>query len=170
MIVFLFSAVAGSSIAQQEEATRFSRNAIYFEFLGQGFLYSINYDHRFTPHIGVRAGLSFWSLPFLWSDINVSAFPIMFTYLTGNGNRHFEVALGVVPAIIANNGGSFFGLDLQGTKDFAVFGTATIGYRSQPRKGGFLFRIGLTPLFTFNFKRAILIVGLSLGYAFGPPD
>jgi hypothetical protein len=40
--------------------------------------------------------------------------------------------------------------------------TATIGYRSQPKEGGFLFRIGFTPLFDFS-DFILPWIGLSVG-------
>jgi len=152
----------------QEEPTPFSRSAIYVEGLGQGILYSVNYDYRFTPHFGVRAGFTSWSLPifavFSVGELSFTGFPITVNYLSGDRTSHLELGIGIVPARFTMQGQEiFFGTEYEG-EGSTVLGTATLGYRAQPRDGGFVFRIGLTPLFTF--KKAILTGGLSLGVAF----
>jgi hypothetical protein len=88
------------------------------------------------------------------AELKFTGFPIMVNLLTGEETSHFELGIGVVPGT--------FSLDfLEGS---GVLGTATIGYRAQPRDGGFVFRIGLTPLFTL--KGSQITGGLSLGFAF----
>ncbi len=169
MACVLLGAGTGSAVAQ-EEATHFRRSAIYVEGLGQGILYSVNYDHRLTPHIGLRAGFTSWSnrsIPnflFETGELKFTGFPIMVNYLSGEGTSHLELGIGVIPAIISFPGRDiFFGTKFEGEAS-TVLGTVTLGYRSQPQDGSFVFRIGLTPLFTF--KQASLTGGLSLGFAF----
>jgi hypothetical protein len=133
--------------------------------MGQCFLYSINYDRRLWPNISIRVGFSNWSIPFfLFAEGNLSftGFPVTVNYLTGEGTAHLEVGIGIIPATVSFQGRDvFFGSEVDGRAN-TVLGTATLGYRSQARDGGFVFRIGLTPLFTF--KEAQLWGGLSLGF------
>jgi len=166
MACLLLGAWTGTAVAQ-EEATRFSRNAIYVEVLGQGILYSVNYDHRFTPHIGLRAGFTTWVLDLvIIPEMRFTGFPIMINYLTGEGTSHLELGIGVIPMILSSpERENFLGLfHVEERTMTTVLATATVGYRAQPQDGGFVFRIGLTPFFTF--KGAALSGGLSLGFAF----
>ena len=166
MACVLLSVGIRSAVAQEHEE-RFCPSAIYLEGLGQGILYSINYDHRLTPHFGLRAGFTSWSIPLVFftvSELKFTGFPIMANYLTGEGTSHLELGIGVVAARVSVQGqGTFLGAEFEAGKS-VVLGTATLGYRAQPKDGGFVFRIGLTPLFTFSGVQ--LFGGLSLGHAF----
>jgi len=152
----------------QEELAPFSKSAIYVELLGQGLLYSVNYDYRFTPHFGVRAGFTSWSIPTFAvisvGELSLTGFPITVNYLSGDGTSHLELGIGIVPMTFTMQGQDiFFGTQYEG-EGSTVLGTATLGYRAQPRDGGFVFRIGFTPL--FNLKKVFPLGGLSLGVAF----
>ena len=168
--MFCILCVAGTRLSfAQEEDTSYCRSAIYVEGLGQGVLYSANYDYRLTPNISLRAGFTSWSVPFpiifAVGELKFTGFPIMVNLLTGKETSHFELGIGVVPGILSFQGKEvFFGTEVNGEPITILLGTATIGYRAQPRDGGFVFRIGLTPLFTF--KGAGMTGGLSLGFAF----
>jgi hypothetical protein len=166
MLCILLFVWAGTSVAQ-EGATCSCPSAIYVEALGQGILYSVNYDYRLTTHIGLRAGFTSWSIPILFfavGELKFTGFPIMVNYLSGEGTSHLELGIGLIPSIISFQGREiFFGNEINGEGSI-VLGTATLGYRSQPLDGGFVFRIGLMPLFTL--KKATLTGGLSLGFAF----
>ena len=52
------------SFNQEAMSQSFSSDALYVEALGQGVLYSVNYDHRFAEHVGVRFGATY----FTWSE------------------------------------------------------------------------------------------------------
>lgn len=144
------------------------RNAIYAEVFGPGLLYSINYDYLVAPQISLRAGVSRWSFPAIFflvnGSIDFTGFPITLNYLPGGGNSHPEIGAGLVAMLISLNGEEvFFGESVRG-KASAVLGTATIGYRYQPMDGGFVFRIGFTPV--FNFRKIFPTGGISMGLAF----
>ena len=87
-------------------------------------------------------------------------FPVMATYLLGQGNSHFETALGIgiitASADIEEIDEEFSGSD--------IYGTATLGYRYQKPTGGVIFRAGFTPAFAGG--NVIPWVGVSVGYAF----
>jgi len=166
-VLVLLVAGTHSTVAQEERP--FRRSAFYIEALGQGILYSINYDHRLTPHISLRAGFTHWSLPFIFpTKIGMTGFPIMGNYLSGKGSHHLELGIGAVPFIVtAPEQTTIFGAEFKGEVLGAlILGTTTIGYRYQPRDGGLVFRIAFTPLSPLSFEKVLLGGGISLGYAF----
>ncbi|MGB9591268.1 MAG: hypothetical protein ACPL1K_01985, partial [Candidatus Kryptoniota bacterium] len=120
----------------------FCRSAVYIEGLGQGMLYSINYDYRLARHISIRAGFTRWSLPFIFfSDIQITGFPIMGNYLSGTASHHLELGIGVVPLLVnaVTQEATIFGADIKGgsANSFMVLSTTIVGYRYQPANGGF---------------------------------
>jgi hypothetical protein len=88
--------------------------------------------------------------------------PIMLFKLWGgeNSKHHFETALGVLYAEKSEKD-EYLNYNNKGR---CLAGTATLGYRYAPKKKGFLFRIGFTPIFSPNGVFPWL--GTSLGYAF----
>lgn len=115
-----------------------ARDVVYVELLGNA-LYggSINYERMLTPQYSVRVGAS----PF-------RSFPVMLNYLPGWGHHTAEVG---------------FGLFVDAS-DRNVLGTATFGYRYQPRDGGMVFRAGWTPL--ADAGGVASWAGVSVGFAF----
>ncbi len=142
--------------------TEFARNSIFVELGGNGVLYSLNYDRKFTDHVSGRVGGMGFSVESNNGADRVSLllFPTMINYLIGSGNSRLELGAGLLWGIAEGeleDYGSFNGLGLAGV-------TSTIGYRLQPETGGFNFRVGLTPYFsdgTFQFWG-----GLGLGFGF----
>jgi hypothetical protein len=152
-ILIVLTSVSGFG---QENVTHVSQSAGYFEVLGQGILYSVNYDYRFRSHVSFRAGFTAWSVPSgsHFDTRELIGFPLMLNYLSGKGNSHFELGLGILPTIKR---------DL-GPNNPAILFTATLGYRFQPIDGGLVFRVGVTPVFTFD-DFILPWVGLSIGVA-----
>ena len=156
-----------NTIKQQE--TQFRRNAIYFELGGQGILYSINYDCRITPHLSLRGGLSSWSFSgdffLIQEKLRFTAFPLMVNYLTGPmKSSHLEIGIGLMPLFVSGSIGFLYTPSNDtGNRTFLV-GTATFGYRYQPKDGGFVFRAGITPLIGGN--GIAFTGGLSFGLGF----
>lgn len=154
-----------SSIRAQDNPPQLKRNAVYFEMFGNGGLYSLNYDYRIKSVLSVRVGFTTWGFSFLGNGITFTGFPVMLNYLSGIKSSHFEAGLGCMPATVTYHGDGynpFFVMEGQGTIT-RVIGTATIGYRLQPPKGGFVLRAGLTPFFTNQVK---LFAGASVGVGF----
>jgi hypothetical protein len=146
----------------------YTKNCLYVELLGQGILYSINYEHRFIEAVSGRIGYTKWTIPAFFfliaGTVEMECFPVMINYLSGSGDHHFEIGLGAILGRIELSGEEiFFGSKIDGKETFAL-GTGTLGYRYQPVASGLLFKIGLTPI--FNSKDAALSGGISLGYAF----
>lgn len=155
----------GEAPAAEAEG-RTAKNAMYLELLGNGLLYSINYDRAFTDSLTGRIGFSYFSLSASSGSSSAKAtfmtFPVMANYLVGGGNHNLELGLGALilyaGAEVGSDGATASG------EGVGVAGTGTVGYRYQPMDGGFVFRVGFTPVFTENgfFGWG----GLSLGGAF----
>jgi hypothetical protein len=143
-------------------AQTFSPDAVYLEAFGQGLLYSVNYDHRFTEHVGARVGATY----FRWSESGqsprtVAAVPILGEWLLGSRGRYLEVAAGVLIA----HGRLISRLSsVHREGDLVIIVTGAIGLRYQPSDNGLLFRLTAIPF--IDRGDALLWPGLSVGYAF----
>src|SRR5687768_9919148 len=131
---------AGSAAAQDLPVT--ASNTFFVELGGNAAVYSLNYERFFTPQIGLRVGGMYLQADDDFGDeVAVGLFPVMATYLLGQGNGHFEVGGGLGFATAG-----FSSTDLSDDfSDSAVYGTATFGYRYQKPEGGVIFRAGFTP-------------------------
>ena len=158
-----FSVVAPGADAQQiptEETAPTARNAFYIELLGNGLLYSVNYDRLFADQISGRVGLMVIGAANDSSAAAVIAAPIMANYLFGRGNSHFEAGVGITLMT-----GAVENVEEIEDEGFSgAVGTATLGYRYQRPDGGFIFRAGLTPF--FGRGGIVPWFGLSFGYGF----
>lgn len=157
----------GASWAQEGKK---ASNSIYLELLGNGAVYSLNYDRMFSNSVSGRIGLMSVSVDEDTLNVNkndvtgqeakvsLTMLPIMINYLKG-GNHKLEIGGGVILVFVSADIKEVGSVEGSG-----VVGTATLGYRYQPGAGGFNFRIGFTPIFGQGgfFPWA----GLSLGYSF----
>jgi len=158
---------------------REAKNAIYVDLLGPGLFYSVNYDRVLTDDLSARIGFSYLSLGASASDgagttvsesFSYWAVPLTVSYLgIGSPNNMFEVGGGGVLLDVKGSGlvdAEGENVDAQGNIDTMLFGlTALAGYRHQPADGGFVFRVGVSPVMVFN--SGFLPWGyLSLGGAF----
>lgn len=144
-----------------------SRHSVYLELLGQGLLYSINYDYRVTPRLSLRAGVSRWAIDpffFLAGGLTYTSVPLLANYVTGDGPSHLELGAGIVPAHISiEDTYDFFGTEYDESR-IVLLGTTTIAYRMQPPDGGWTFRVGLTPI--FSTRGLVVNACLSFGMSF----
>ena len=128
----------------------------------------MNLEHRFDEHVSGRVGFTKWSFPGFFvvgaGKWDVTGFPIMLHYLSGSGNHHLDVGLGVALFSVRLDGREFFFKQEISSQGTATVGAGTIGYRYQPKRGGVFFRIGFSPLFTF--REALPTGGISLGFVF----
>jgi hypothetical protein len=161
ILIICFSGNLISCFSQDLPVTK---NALYFELLGNGGLYSLNYERNFHPNIYFRIGFETFQTTDLFyrtTTGRITAVPLMVSFLTGHKNHHFELGGGF---LLGNN------KDLSGSNSIFDL-TSFIGYRYQSMlTNGFLFRIGLTPFVSLNGTdypdRVLLSAGLSLGYHF----
>ena len=137
------------------DGKRTARNAVYLELLGNGGLYSINYERALMDNVMARVGFSYFSIGASATDgsgqdasakVTLMTAPVMANYLLGGGGHSFELGAG---ALVVYAGGEAESGGLSASANgVGVAGTATAGYRYQPLDGGFLFKVGFTPLVT----------------------
>jgi hypothetical protein len=172
----ILSVLLFSSITQPARAQVTAPNGIYVELLGNGLLYTINYDRFINDDMSLRAGFEYIGLGAsdpsgsgASASVSMMMIPLTFNYfLTSHdkgkvGSSKFELGAGIM---IANFSASATGSagDVFSASGFGIAGTATIGYRLQPSDGGFIFRIGFTPL--IGPGGFLPFGGLSFGYGF----
>jgi hypothetical protein len=135
---------AKPALAQQ----RWANNSLFLEGGGPGLLYSINYELLFDDDFGIRAGFSYQPLSASGSSgsgpVSVFTVPILATHLVSYRASALELGEGAT-IIKADGAGSGAGLAVS-SSGTTVLGTAILGYRFQPRVGGFQFRIGIEAL------------------------
>ena len=164
-MLFAFTALTTAGFAQQEDddedgpAKPPSKNAkqVYGEFLGNGLLFTVNYDFRFGQRqkgLGMRLGLGFFG----GSDGGIFTVPIAINNLSGRAPNYLEIGLGATYAGFTD-GDDFF------DDASAVLIVPSIGYRYQPRGKGFTGRIALSPLVSTN-GGFLTWGGISAGYRF----
>ncbi|MHC1777770.1 MAG: hypothetical protein AB9834_20390 [Lentimicrobium sp.] len=156
-IVFLFLSV--SIFAQQDslemqEMNGMRKNSVYFELLGNGAVYSINYDRNILINKETALFLRIGGNEYHGEETSVRSYNLIFAAgLLNGGPRHFfEV----------ESGFTWFSNE---PDRLIVLST---GYRYQGRKG-LLFRA--TPMYIINTEKGdtfgnSLWFGLSLGYSF----
>jgi hypothetical protein len=167
-----------ASAREQSESPRSAENAIYLDLLGPGLFYSINYDRMLTDDLSARIGFSYLSFGASASSSDGSAsaeasfaywaVPLTVSYL-GIGSYSNMLELGGGPVIMHVRGsGVIEAEDESGEAEASatlLAATALVGYRHQPADGGFVFRVGASPVMAFG--AGLLPWGyLSLGAAF----
>ncbi|MEM0991961.1 MAG: hypothetical protein AAF847_11330 [Bacteroidota bacterium] len=133
---------------------------VYVELLGNGVVYSVNYDMRLAKkdnQLGFRSGLAI--LP------EAGYIILQPNYLFGAKQHKFELGLGAT-ALITTDGN---------TELEQVVASGALMYRFQRPDGHFLFRAGLSPTFvpvdendTFSGLARVFWIwpGVSFGYKF----
>jgi hypothetical protein len=177
--LFVFALVLSSlstSFAQTgngDEVKSSSHTTFYAELGGPGILFSANIDKRFKQSNlgwGGRIGLGFVSgyvLPDTSSMYysnnlgSVVTIPVQVNHIFGKPNspHTFEVGAG-----ITITGKKIEVFDFYEEKRSAIFGTASFMYRRQPIDGGFMWRIGFTPIIAKGYIQAF--GGVGVGYSF----
>ena len=83
----------------QDTAPPTRTNAVYVELLGNGGVYSVNYERALTPAVRVRVGAASWTTDSFWSDAEtrIQTFPMTLHVVSGGGAHHLETGIGVLP-------------------------------------------------------------------------
>ncbi|WP_345162591.1 hypothetical protein [Pontibacter saemangeumensis] len=156
----------------QTEPSRTSRNNAYLELLGNGGLYSVNYERIVAENFALRLGFAAFKAETLFGEgsNSIVTVPVLGNFLFGKKKSKFEVGAGFLlgrkkfaSSFLSDDNTNSSIIDLKGV----------IGYRYQPSTAGFMFRVGLTP---FNALKGgddaypssgfFLSGGLSIGYSF----
>jgi hypothetical protein len=168
---------AQSPSAPATSKGREAKNALYLDLGGPGLLYSINYDRMLTEDLSARIGFSYLSYGVSAGagDANASAefsyfaIPLTASYL-GIGSESNMLELGGGPVIVNFSGSGILEAEEQSAEVDASYTmlalTGMVGYRHQPADGGFVFRIGASPMKVFGVSYIIPEGYLSLGAAF----
>ena len=126
-------------------------HSIYVELGGNSIFYSLNYDYLFSlsenGKLAVGAGLEYLTM----GSYDNSYAPLSKSFLL------------VTPAVNLLLGKKSHHLEVGMSAIYFSIPSARIGYRYQPAKGGFLFRIGYTPII---LAMPLHWGGLSFGYTF----
>lgn len=168
----LLSATAQTTGNDDKVST--GHTSFYAELGGPGILFSANIDKRFKKSNlgwGGRIGLGFVSgyvLPDTSSTYyyggnlgSVVTIPLQVNHIFGKPNspHTFEVGAG-----ITITGKKIEVFDFYDEKRSSIFGTASFMYRRQPIDGGFMWRIGFTPIIAKGYIQAF--GGVGVGYSF----
>jgi hypothetical protein len=154
---------------------------LYLELLGNGGLYSFNYDMRTEKgrrdKWGFRVGYERIGISGKdtstgeSSSFKITGVPVALNYLIGKRKGFLELGAGFTYLIFNLNGRTVkpneldnFDFDTFGFNGAVMIGTFNIGYRHVPYDKGVTYRIALTPLVILNF--IIPSVGFSVGYKF----
>lgn len=166
LLIFLFS-FAQINFAQSESDFERRGHGAFFELGGSAITYSMNYETRFgatNRGLGARVGIGFSSL----TAVDCITVPIVVNYMLGkkNGKNYLELGAGYTYA------------DLRESENFKVndetvmfegtsFMNLSLMYHRHPPLGGFMWKIGFTPLLgNFSDGRVFLpYLGLAFGYA-----
>ncbi|MCU0424514.1 MAG: hypothetical protein MUF71_02690 [Candidatus Kapabacteria bacterium] len=136
------------------QVERTAKKDIFAELLGNGIVYSVNYEWALDSLYSCRIG--FMALP-----LYLYFLPITASYFIGQGEHRFEIGGGGVPATVGT---------LKGEITPAFFLALRIGYRYQPLRGGFNFAATFTPFWdvgsNFWLPRVSPWGGISLGWGF----
>jgi hypothetical protein len=170
------SAEAPARPAQPAEEERTANNAIFAEGLGPAIFYSINYERSFSD-FAARVGFGYLSVSASASSgtqqaketASVLSVPLTLEYLgIGSKQNMFELGAGAT-VVHVGQGASIITSDSTSSSSGSttyVFPHAVIGYRFMPPDGGFLFRIGVSPIFAGNAIAVLPWPYLALGGAF----
>ena len=149
-----------------------ARNHLFFELLGNGGAYSINYERLLTDRWTMRLGFAGWSSEGFWSNSEKTYLmvPLTSSLLFGRGSNFLELGGGVVWGRITKK----YDNGTQPTERHRITNlTGIVGYRHQPSDGGFVFRAAFTPFFSLDNEHDAWpdenftpYVGISWGGAF----
>ncbi len=145
-------------------------NALFFEVLGTGLLYSINYQRMLDRiPLGLRAGVSFITYKVSNAqgsgNLLLATLPLLVTYYVGPPRHKLELGLGATLIYFSASS------DATGTKfegpgtGLGIAASGVIGYRYVPETRGVTFGAGFTPLLR-SPKGFLPWGGASVGYAF----
>jgi len=142
----------------RQQAKAQATKTFYVELLGNGLVFSANYDMRFaaaeTDGLGGRLGIGYVGGGDLGGS--VLTVPVIINYLLGKDGKYFEVGAGFTYV----GGNTTFADGFES----GIIGTMSFQYRRQPIDGGFMWKIGLTPVIAAGTFIPYW-PGISIGYA-----
>ncbi len=162
--------IAPATEQPASEARDAAPNAVFVELLGNGLLYSIDYERMFPRwNVGLRAGASYFAWTVSRADgsgaLKLASFPVVASWYVGPPRHKLQLGLGATVLYFAASTDST-GIKFEGAVDgLGVAATGVVGYRYIPRDGGFTFGAGFTPLLRAS-KGFLPWGGANVGFAF----
>ncbi len=161
------SAAAAELPPEKQERT--ALNDIFFEALGSGILYSLNYERIFDRwNIGLRGGASYFTYKVAQQgqsgNLTLVSFPLVASYYFGWRSHHLQLGLGATilyTGVATDSQGVKFDSERSGA---GLAANAVVGYRFMPRNGGVSFGVGFTPL--LRASKVLPWGGANVGYVF----
>jgi len=150
----------------QSFKTEYAHNSVYFSVGGAGIYNSLNYERTlvFTDKYsaGVKIGIGSSFSPALFP--NEFTIPVGGYFLFGKRNSHFDLSLCATNYFLEQYDYSLN----KNYKELKLLFVPSVAYRYQKSKGGFIGRIGFSPIINFNKNRnpASPWLDVSLGWAF----
>ena len=148
---------------------RSAPNVLFVEALGNGLLYSVNYERLIERwRIGLRAGASFFTYSVSSyersGNLTIVSFPLVASYYLRWREHNLQLGLGasvLYDGAASDSQGISFGGDGSG---LGLAATGVIGYRYIPRQRGVVFGVGFTPL--LRVGSFLPWPGANIGFAF----
>jgi len=160
-ILFLNSIISFS----QKQKLIPKKNLISIEALGQGGLWSINYERMFeindlvsqSVSVGFTASNPGVDLLLKHSFFNIGnkynfGSPIAYRLIFGKRNSHLELGIGLTGLYFKGAGWYHDGFCTSYSSDIRKFNSyivPTIAYRFQQKTGGVFFKVSYSPMFSF---------------------
>ncbi len=146
--------------------------AFNVEIGGNGIAGSFNLEEKFYNRATLRVGIGGFGRvhvhkressnatynSYIWKPV----FVVSSSYLFFGPEKFLEVGLGVTIQPPTSQGLAPYISD----NTEAILPTMTIGYRYQPVKSGFMFRVGFTPFIANDLGSITPYGGISLGHSF----
>lgn len=135
------------------------RNARYLELLGNGGLYTLNYERNIHYKDNHRTNVRFGIAYLWWEAMRTPVIVIEPIYLKEAKNHFLELSIGLT----AWYGESNIYPDANGTKKIVTFLMPRVGYRYQSLRNNWFLRAGIVP-FYFTEGKIRSDRGLGISY------
>ena len=186
LTLFMVTTAAWSQNTPNTTAETAPRKNLFVEVGGNGIAFNVVGETRFKPGAG-GWGIKVGAGGYATSYEKLITVPVQLNYLASrNGRDFFEAGIGAgflhysdgwpntyTNTVMGPNGqlinqtytykDEVVNLELDAKN--SVYGNMTLGYRRQPRDGGIMWGVALTPHFNQNTFWPVW-VGLKLGYSF----
>ncbi len=165
LLLSLFLVLTSLNCISQVKNVGFKKNTVYVELLGQGSLWSINYERKFgindlishTVSVGFTTRYEGGNLKIDQSFFNSGkgqyyGSPLSYHLLIGKRNSRFDLGLGLTGLYFKGAGWYYDGFctsyssDIRSFKSYIV---PSISYRFQKKSGGLFIKVSYSPMFSF---------------------
>ncbi len=160
-ILLLIVGLSTKNIHAQDVVEAPPKHAFFAEIGGNGLLFSINYNYRLGDKFGLRGGIGFaggkenyGSSGFTYNN-SIFTIPLSANLLLGKNGKYFELGAGIT--LVSEK------IEFLEREYSPITGTLTFAFRYQPLGGGFMFNVGLTPIFTDKYFDPFR-PGVGIGY------